>query len=452
MNGAEETTILGRQVALLYRNLRLGQIVSILNALFIAWVASPHLAPLPLAAWVTATIVIAGLRLALNSRYHRIAPAERDAQAPFWRQRAILGALLGGITWAAGAILLMTAGDPFLKLFVAFVMAGMVAGAVPVVAADLAAFRSYAWPVVLAVTVCSFSPDRMGVAFSLMSLLFLLIVSRSAQFFNQALHDAIHLEHQQAQLAQGQEHARQVAEQALRAKTQFLANISHELRTPMNGIIGIADLLNLDASGEQRDLLAHLRGSADQLLQKIEHLIHLSELEAGHVKLGISPLLIDELLSSLVVDNRQAARARGLTITCEVAPDLHEALMADVDCLRKALQHLLENAIKFTDCGSVRLCARVRERDASTVRVEFQVIDSGHGLTAEALRAIDGLLTQADGSSVRRHGGIGVGLAIVRRLIELHGGEMRISSQPGVGSSFGFVVPLGLADPLPERA
>ncbi|MBL8405848.1 MAG: hypothetical protein JNL16_14995, partial [Dechloromonas sp.] len=163
----------------------------------------------------------------------------------------------------------MTAGDPVLKLFTAFIMAGMVAGAVQVVAADLTAFRCYAWPIVAAVAFCGFSFDSMGIAFSLMSLLFLVTVTRSAQFFNEALHDAIHLEREQAKLATHLAHAREVAERSLRAKTEFLSNISHELRTPMNGIIGITDLLILDAPPEQKELLNHLLLSSNLLMTQI---------------------------------------------------------------------------------------------------------------------------------------------------------------------------------------
>ncbi|HLO64674.1 MAG TPA: ATP-binding protein, partial [Azonexus sp.] len=339
--------------------------------------------------------------------------------------------------------------DPLFKLFTAFVMAGMVAGAVQVVAADLTAFRCYAWPVVAAVALCAFSFDSMGIAFSLMSLIFLIAVTRSASFFNQALHDSIRLEQEQARLAQHLAHAREAAEQSLRAKTEFLSNISHELRTPMNGIIGIADLLALDASVEQQELLGHLRQSSDLLMSQINHLIRLSELEAGHVKLNAAPFIPSELLSRVTSGSRAQAAAKGLALVLDSEPGLPAVLVGDSDCLVDALRHLLDNAIKFTERGTVSLTCRLRQHEGSTAWVEFEVSDTGPGIAPDALKAIEGLLVQADGSSVRRHGGLGVGLAIVRRLVALMGGALQAVSTPGRGSTFRFALPFTL--PIEEK-
>lgn len=439
-----EPGVLGPQVALLYRNLRLGQIVSILNTFLLVWVGSSYVATGHLAAWASIALIVASLRLAVDSRYRKLDSAERNAQAPFWRQRAIIGATLGGIAWAGGTILFMTAGDLTFKLFTAFVMAGMVAGAVQVVAADLTAFRCYAWPIVTAVALCAFSLDSMGIAFSLMSLLFLIAVTRSARFFNQALHDSIRLEQEQARLAHHLAHAREAAEQSLRAKTEFLSNISHELRTPMNGIIGITDLLAFDASAEQQELLHHLRQSSDLLMTQINHLIRLSELEAGHVKPKAESFITAELLSRMLFGQQNAASAKGIALLLDADPALPPVLVGDSDCLVDALQHLLDNAIKFTERGTVSLACHLLQQDDTSARVEFAVSDTGPGISPEGLKAIEGFLVQADGSSIRRHGGLGVGLAIVRRLVELMGGELKVVSPPGQGSVFSFAIPLSL--------
>lgn len=444
----DEPGVLGPQVALLYRNLRIGQIVSILNALLLVWIGSPYVPTEYLAAWVTVALVLACLRLVGDSRYRQLDIAQRNAQAVFWRQRAIIGATLGGIAWAGGTIMFMTAGDPLFKLFTAFVMAGMVAGAVQAVAADLTAFRCYAWPVVTAVALCAFSFDSMGIAFSLMSLIFLIAVTRSARFFNQALHDSIRLEQEQARLAQHLAQAREVAEQSLRAKTEFLSNISHELRTPMNGIIGIADLLALDASAEQQELLGHLRQSSDLLMTQINHLIRLSELEAGHVKLNVAPFITAELLSRVIFGNQEQAAAKGIALALAPEPALPGILIGDSDCLVDALRHLVDNAIKFTERGTVSLACRLRRQDSGKAWIEFAVSDTGPGIAPKDLKAIEGLLVQADGSSVRRHGGLGVGLAIVRRLVALLGGELQAFSTLGRGSTFSFALPLSV--PLEE--
>jgi len=432
---SHEAGILGPQVALLYRNLRLGQIVTILNTAFLAWVGSSYVATGPLAAWVAIALSVASLRLVIDHRYRRLDSAERDAQAPFWRQRAIIGATLGGIAWAGGTVLFMTAGDPIFKLFTAFVMAGMVAGAVQVVAADLTAFRCYAWPIIAAAAFCGFSLDSMGIAFSAMSLIFLAAVTRSAQFFNQALHDSIRLEQEQARLVHHLAHAREVAEQSLRAKTEFLSNISHELRTPMNGIIGITDLLAFDASAEQQELLGHLRQSSDLLMTQINHLIRLSELEAGHVKLKTAPFITAELLSRTIFGNQEQASAKGIALGLESDPALPAILVGDSDCLVDALRHLVDNAIKFTERGTVNVACRLLQQDGSTASIEFAVSDSGPGISPDALKAIEGLDQQAFNG--------------LECLVELMGGKLQIVSTPGQGSVFSFAIPLSL--PLQEN-
>ena len=119
-------------------------------------------------------------------------------------------------------------------------------------------------------------------------------------------------------------------------------------------------------------------------------------------------------------------------------------MIGDVQRLRQIFDHLIDNAIKFTDHGTIRLTSRLVEQTATEVRIEFSVTDTGHGIALETQQLISGLLVQADGSSVRRHGGIGVGLAIVRRLCELLGGRLQIDSQPGVGSTFRFTLPFAL--------
>lgn len=448
MTSGNDTGFPSQLVALLYRNLRLGQIVSILNTGLLLWLGSGHLANEYLIAWGSIALTIALLRLFADHAYRQLDVAERDAQAPLWRKRAILGASLGGLAWAGGTVLFMTAGDPVLKLFTAFVMAGMVAGAVQVVAADLTAFRCYAWPIVIAVALCGFSFDSKGIAFSLMSLIFLVGVTRSTRFFNETLREAIRLEREQAKQAAHLAHAREVAEQSLRAKTEFLSNISHELRTPMNGIIGISDLLMLDAAPEQKELLKHLQMSSTLLMTQINNLIKLSELEADQIELTPAPFLCADLLARATHRRRSDATAKGLAIHHTVSPDTPKTVVGDSDCLFNALDHLIDNAIKFTETGTVSVSANVRQQAGDTVWIEFAVSDTGHGMSPDVLKAIEGLLIQADGSSIRRHGGLGVGLAIVRRLTKLLGGELRIDSSPGQGSVFSFAVPLQL--PTPE--
>lgn len=448
MNHSSDPFILSRRVELLYRNVWMGQTFSIINAAALTWVSISLQGHSAVYGWLLAVIAIAGFRIWQAARYQAEDVAARIANAPLWRQRAQRGVIIAGIIWASGALLLMAQGNTQLQLFTAFVMAGMVAGAVPILAADRVIFRSYAWPIVLAVALGAAGGDNLHIAFSLMSLFFLMVVTRSADFFHDTLHETFRLEHEKDGLLVNLEKSRAVAERSDRAKTEFLANISHELRTPMNGILGLSELLSLEPlSPDQQSLLDPLRDSATQLMEIIEHLIQLSALEAGHVKFNPAPFAVSELLDGMLSGQRRAALAKGLDLQQETDDRLPDVLVGDLAHLQQVFLHLVGNAVKFTDRGSISIKAQLQDQQQYSARIEFSIRDTGPGISPEKLQLISGMLTQADGANNRRFGGIGVGLPIVRKLLELMGGELLIDSEPGIGSTFRFSLPFELPEP-----
>lgn len=444
--------VTARTNALIYRNQRLGQIVSMVNAgllVLIAHLTAPGVvAAAPLLGWLALAIATAALRLGMAARFARLSEAEQSADAAGWRRRALLGALASGCVWAAGGLQLMQAGDTLLQLFTAFVLAGMVAGAVPVLAVDKHVFRAYAWPVVLAAILGGLGSDPLHIAFVGMSILFLLTATRSADNFHATLHESIRLEQEKNALVSHLETARQQAEVSNRTKTEFLANISHELRTPMNGILGLTELLALEElPPDQHEMLAHLDTAARQMHRHVEALIQLSQLEAGQVELRPQPFDLSELGETLLAPLQARARERKLSLQADFDPALPLTVNGDSEQLRQALAHLLDNALKFTDHGTVGLQVRLVEFVAGEARIEFSVSDSGVGMSADTLHAVhDGLMLQADGSAVRRHGGIGLGLPVVRKLVRLLGGELQISSEVGSGSRFAFTLTLPVCE------
>lgn len=439
--------VLGRRVELLYRNVLLGQVVSLINASVLTWVAISLVDNPAIYGWWLAAIAMAGLRISQAISYQRTGPAQRSAKAIEWRQRALWSAVVAGTIWSVGALLLMMQGDTYLQLFAGFVMSGMIAGAVPILAADRLVFRSYAWPVAIGVAVGSLGSDPLHIAFTVMSLLFLLAVTRSADFFHTALHETFRLEHEKDGLLGKLDHARETAERSGRAKTEFLANISHELRTPMNGIMGLSELLALEPLTEpQRELLAPLRESANDLLLLINDLIQLSALEAGHIKPNLTPFAMSDLGASLLANYFNACNAKGLDLLEHFDENLPAVVKGDISLLQQTFAQLADNAIKFTDHGHITLTARIHGQSSSTVDIEFAISDTGPGIPAEKISALNGLFDQVDGSATRRHGGTGIGLPIARKLVELMGGKLKIESEVDIGSRFSFVVPFGLVD------
>jgi signal transduction histidine kinase len=444
--------ILNRQVELLYRNLRLGQIASIVNASFLLWIAYGHVSAPALLAWWLVASLVAAVRMGQAARFSATPADMRNSQGSYWRRNALLGASTAGAVWATGTLLIMFSGSLELQLFTGFIMAGMVAGAVPVLAADRSIFRCYAWPIVLAVAVSAFGESPMEIGFSAMSLIFLLIATRSADYFNDALQETLRLEHEKDGLLGHLEAARQQAELSNRTKTEFLANISHELRTPMNGIIGLSELLSHeDLTPDQQALLSPLRESAAELMHKIEHLIELSALEAGQVQPRPFAFAANELQESFSHAYRNKLAKHQLRLIQKIDGTLPPLLFGDLGRLRKIFDHLIDNNCKFSTPGDVVLALRLASSNEKRVDIEFRLNDNGPGIAADKLRELEGLLVQADGSSIRKQGGIGVGLAIVRRLVNLLGGQLHIESEEGAGTTFCFTLPFALPD-HPENA
>jgi signal transduction histidine kinase/ActR/RegA family two-component response regulator len=249
------------------------------------------------------------------------------------------------------------------------------------------------------------------------------------------------------QLLVATEKAQKMAEAALvasKAKGEFLANMSHEIRTPMNGVVGMVELLmQTPMTPEQEDCCNTIKASADALLCIINDILDFSKIEAGKLTFEKIEFNLQDTVKATVDLLMPKAKEKMLDLNFHFSPDTEANLVGDPTRLRQILLNLLGNGIKFTSRGNVSLAIRQIRQLGQEVELQFDVTDTGIGLSDEARARIFHSFTQADASTTRRYGGTGLGLAICRRLVELMGGSMRVSSALGQGSTFTFSARFG---------
>jgi len=241
--------------------------------------------------------------------------------------------------------------------------------------------------------------------------------------------------------------AREDAETANVSKSQFLTSMSHELRTPLNAIIGYSEILREEAEADARDTdiadIDRVLSAARQLLHLINEILDLSKIEAGRMDVAVAEFSVGGMISDAVSTVRPAIEKNGNTLRVEVSPDLGEGV-SDAFKLNQCLLNLLSNAAKFTRTGEIVVEAR-REFAAKGDWIEISVRDSGIGMTQEQVGKLFNAFVQADVMTARRYGGTGLGLAITRRMMNLLGGDVTVTSTPGKGSTFTLRFPAELS-------
>ncbi len=236
---------------------------------------------------------------------------------------------------------------------------------------------------------------------------------------------------------------RQRAEQAAKAKADFISMISHEIRTPLNAILNVGHLLeSTELSGQQQKIVRILRSSSEGLLALINDILDLSKIESGKVSLEERSLDLRQLIHQIVENLHVKAEEKGVALKVQIDERVPDTVCGDPIKIGQVVTNLLSNAIKFTAQGSVTVALEVRERLADAVSIDFRIADTGIGIAGDRLPHVFDEFTQANYDIGLKYGGTGLGLSISKKLVELHGSRITVESELGQGSTFAFALRL----------
>lgn len=391
--------------------------------------------PLLVAAWYGTLVLVTGLRLWQTRRFR--ADAQRRAHAARWERAYVWLMLPYGLVWATLLLLAGPKTEGFMSSFVIVSLLGVASAGVYTIQGvfHIAALwmGSIALPVI---AWCLWRGDLDGAILACGTALFSAVMLKEARRSGRQHAELLRLRLHNAAIADDRARALALAEQNSRAKTRFLATVSHEMRTPLNGIVGISELLRDGSTDAQvRRHADFVLRSAEQLHHVIGDLLDLSRLEFGRLSLEPAPFDPAQALRDIAALAAPEAAARGLVIDLVIHPAVPQRVSGDVARVKQVLNNLLSNALRFTAAGRIELALAT-----SAQGLRYTVTDAGPGIAPERLATLFDPLDDAGDDADRRRQGVGLGLAISRRLARAMHGDIVCESVPGQGSSFSFTL------------
>ena len=437
--------VLEEQTAMLFQRTPASTLTGVPFALLVCVGLVPFVNPLAIWTWFALRCSVAALRLLMSRSFFRAGACNHGT----WHRCLVVALALDGFVWGLlGTWLAPAHNVPVMALLLTSLVGVASMGMFvlqPSWRASAAFLVSMLLPVALHQMLVG---ERLGLFAGLGMLTFLALITLEARRSEARIHELLNLRFSTDRIAEERAEALRLAQRQSSVKSQFLATMSHEMRTPLHGILGLTRMLQSEKPEQPGEQLALIERAGEHLLTLINDILDFSKLEAGQARLSPQVFDLAALIDDVVSLSVPSAFQNGLTLTARLHMPRPCFVRGDPSRLRQVLHNLVGNAIKFTEAGAVTVVAKHRGS-----RARIAVHDTGVGISADELPRIFDAFHQADSSFARRFGGTGLGLTIARELARAMGGDLVCTSQQGRGSCFTVTMDLAPApDPLPTTA